>query len=81
MVELEQTLGGNMTKVLSFISIKFPEYRVNLFRFRVLLSEPTSHYHEQKGKKEGETSMPSNTGKTRPPGNTQLMDFFVSPSH
>lgn len=31
-VDLEQSLGGNMTKALNFISITFPEHTVNLFR-------------------------------------------------
>lgn len=80
MVELEQTLGGNMTKVLNLSALNFQNTEW-IYSDRVLLSEPTSHYNEQKGKKEGETSMLSNTGKTQPPGDTQLMDFFVPPSH
>lgn len=32
MVALQQPLGGNMTKALNFLSIKLPEYAVNLFR-------------------------------------------------
>lgn len=45
MVDLEQPLGNNMTKVLNLSALNCQNTQ-GIYSDKVLLSEPTSHYHE-----------------------------------
>lgn len=65
-VDLEQPLGGNMTKALEFISIKLPKsIQIRFFSLNLHLIS----MNREAGKREKQ-ACPSNTGKTRPPCST-----------
>lgn len=66
MVDLEQPLGGNMTKALNFIRIKLPKsIQIRFFSLNLDLIS----VNRKAGKREKQ-ACPSNTGKTRPPCST-----------
>lgn len=80
MVDLEQPLGGNMRKVLNLSALNCQNTQ-GISTDKVLLSEPHLIIMNRKAGKRAKQACPSNTGKTRPPCNTRLLDFFVPQSH